>query len=41
MPFFEWIIKSCSIDPDFWKQAVKAHDKWIERLRNLPVFSTT
>ncbi|NOX33152.1 MAG: carbon-nitrogen hydrolase family protein [Deltaproteobacteria bacterium] len=40
MPFFEWITKSGSIDPDLWKQAVKAHDKWIERLHDLPADTT-
>ena len=28
MPFFEWITKSGRVDPDLWKQAVKAHDKY-------------
>ena len=37
MPFFEWITKSDAVDPSLWKQAVKAHDEWINRLNELPV----
>jgi len=37
MPFFEWITRSPVVDPDLWKHAVAAHDKWIARLRELPV----
>ncbi|MCD4678016.1 MAG: carbon-nitrogen hydrolase family protein [Desulfobacula sp.] len=40
MPFFEWITKSDAVDPNIWKQAVKAHDKWIDRLNELPVDMT-
>ena len=40
MPFFEWITKSNDVDPLLWKQAVKAHDKWIDRLYELPVAMT-
>ena len=40
MPFFEWITKSNAVDPLLWKQAVKAHDKWIDRLYELPVAMT-
>ena len=37
MPFFEWITRSNAVDPGIWKLAVKAHDKWIGRLNDLPV----
>jgi len=36
MPFFEWITKSDSIDSEKWKEAVKAHDKWINKFHELP-----
>jgi predicted amidohydrolase len=37
MPFFEWITRSGTKDPALWAEAVKAHDKWICRLGELPV----
>lgn len=40
MPFFEWITKSDVVTPLFWERAVKAHDKWIDRLNELPVGMT-
>ena len=40
MPFFEWITKSESVDPNLWEQSVKAHDEWIDRLNELPAEMT-
>ena len=40
MPFFEWVTKSDKVDTRLWEQAVKAHDKWIDRLYELPVAMT-
>ncbi|MBT6339843.1 MAG: carbon-nitrogen hydrolase family protein [Desulfobacula sp.] len=40
MPFFEWITKSNLVDPSLWKKAVKSHDKWMDRLSELPVAMT-
>ena len=40
MPFFEWVTKSNAVDPLLWDQAVKAHDKWSDRLYELPVAMT-
>lgn len=37
MPFFKWITRSGTVDPSLWETAVKAHDKWINRLNELPV----
>jgi len=40
MPFFEWVTKSDKVDPLLWERAVNAHDKWINRLYELPVAMT-
>jgi N-carbamoylputrescine amidase len=40
MPFFKWITKSNAVDPQLWHKAVKEHDKWIDRLYELPVEMT-
>ena len=37
MPFFKWVTRYRDVNPDLWKQAVKAHDAWINRLNELPV----
>ncbi|MCF6248183.1 MAG: carbon-nitrogen hydrolase family protein [Desulfobacula sp.] len=38
MPFFEWITRSNDvINMQAWQRAVKTHEKWIERLHELPV----
>lgn len=37
MPFFGWVTRSDTVDPDLWEQAVVAHDKWINKLKELPV----
>lgn len=37
MPFYEWITRSETIDPEKWHAAVKAHEKWINRFTDLPV----
>lgn len=37
MPFFEWITRSDAVAPDLWHNAVKAHDEWMGRIKELPV----
>ncbi len=38
MPFFEWITRSNKmISTQLWEKAVRTHEKWIERLYELPV----
>jgi len=35
MPFYPWLAKSRRVDPESWKNAVKAHDQWMHRLGEL------
>jgi len=35
MPFFPWVAQSKKGDPEVWKRAVEAHDRWLERLTDL------
>ncbi len=37
MPFFEWITRTDTVNPDLWEKAVNSHDSWIGRLSELPV----
>ena len=35
MPFAPWLAATDGVDPAAWRQAVEAHDQWIERLGEL------
>ena len=35
MPFAPWLAGTDDVDPEAWRQAVEAHDMWIERLDDL------
>ncbi len=37
MPFFEWITRTDTVDPNLWEEAVRSHDAWIDRFNELPV----
>ncbi len=39
MPFCEWVSRSDNVTPQKWENCVKNHDKWIERLGELPVMT--
>jgi N-carbamoylputrescine amidase len=32
MPFFPWVARTRSFDPDVWKASIDAHDRWMMRL---------
>jgi predicted amidohydrolase len=40
MPFYQWITRDQPADPARWQKAVDAHDRWIEKLGQLPVQTT-
>lgn len=35
IPFFPWMMAEGPVDPQTWKQAVRAHDRWMERFNQL------
>jgi len=35
MPFYRWLSQSREVDPDEWRRAVQAHDRWIDRFAEL------
>ena len=37
MPFAPWLAGTDDADPEAWRQAVEAHDVWIERLRSVGI----
>ncbi len=36
MCFYPWITRIKSVDPEQWQSAVSSHDRWIERLSEIP-----
>ncbi len=37
MPFYTWLSKSDTPNPEHWQKAVDAHEAWMEKLNELPV----
>ena len=37
MPFSRWLARTKDVDPEQWRLAVASHDRWIDRLSELPI----
>lgn len=39
LPFFPWMMAEAPVDPQTWRQAVRAHDRWMEYFAELDPIS--